>query len=58
MLGWSKKEQPNAVFLPGKSHEQRSMAGSSPWSCKRMRNEVVTKQQKHLTQYQDPNKEK
>ena len=23
-----------SVFLPGKSHEQRSLAGYSPWGCK------------------------
>ena len=29
-----KKWQPTAVFLPGKSHGQRSLAGYSPWGCK------------------------
>ena len=24
------------IFLPGKSHEQRSLAGYSPWTCKRV----------------------
>ena len=24
----------NTGFLPGKSHGQRSLAGSSPWGCK------------------------
>ena len=24
------------VFLPGKSHGQRSLVGYSPWSCKRV----------------------
>ena len=28
------KQQPTPVFLPGKSHEQRSLAGYSPWGCK------------------------
>ena len=27
-------EQPNPVFLPGKFHGQRSLAGYSPWGCK------------------------
>ena len=27
---WSRKRQPTPVFLPGKSHEQRSLAGYSP----------------------------
>ena len=28
---WSGKWQPTLVFLPGKSHGQRSPAGYSPW---------------------------
>jgi len=31
---WRKKWQPNPIFLPGKSHGQRSLAGYSPWGCK------------------------
>ena len=27
---WRRKWQPTPVFLPGKSHEQRSLAGYSP----------------------------
>ena len=26
--------QPTPVFLPGESHEQRSLVGYSPWGCK------------------------
>ena len=33
-IPWKKKWQPTPTFLPGKSHEQRSLAGYSPWSCK------------------------
>ena len=37
-LGWEdplKKEmQPTPVFLPGKSHGQRSLIGYRPWGCK------------------------
>ena len=37
-LGWEdpleKKWQPTPVFLPGKSHGWRSLAGYSPWGCK------------------------
>ena len=29
-----RKWQPTPVFLPGKSHGQRSLVGYSPWSCK------------------------
>ena len=32
-------------YLPGKFHEQRSLAGSSPWDHKRVRHDLVTKQQ-------------
>ena len=33
--GFSGEEmQPTSVFLPGKSHGQRSLAGYSPWDCK------------------------
>ena len=27
---------PTAVFMPGESHGQRSLAGYSPWSCKEL----------------------
>ena len=33
---WSRKWQPSSVFLPGKSHGQRSLAGYNPWSCKEL----------------------
>jgi len=33
-IPWRKEWQPNPVFLPGKSHGQRSLAGCSPWGCK------------------------
>ena len=33
-IPWRRKWQPTPVFLPGKSHEQRSLAGYSPWSCR------------------------
>ena len=33
-IHWSRKWQPTPVFLPGKSHGQRSLAGYSPWGCK------------------------
>ena len=31
---WRRKWHPTPVFLPGKSHGQRSLAGYSPWSHK------------------------
>ena len=33
---WRRKWLPTPVFLPGESHEQRSLEGSSPWACKRV----------------------
>ena len=30
------KWQPTPVFLPGKSHGQRSLASYSPWGCKEL----------------------
>ena len=30
-IHWRRKWQPTPVFLPGKSHGQRSLAGYSPW---------------------------
>ena len=32
------------VFLPGKSHGQRSLAGYSAWGLKRVGRDLVTKQ--------------
>ena len=37
-LGWEdsldKEMATHSVFLPGKSHGQRSLVGYSPWGCK------------------------
>ena len=41
----SRKWQPTPVFLFGKSHGQRSLAGYGPWGCKRVRHDLLTKQQ-------------
>ena len=30
-IPWRREWQPNSVFMPGKSHGQRSPAGYSPW---------------------------
>ena len=30
-MPWRRESQPTLVFLPGESHEQRSLAGNSPW---------------------------
>ena len=39
-----RKWQPTPVFLPEKSHEQRTLVGYSPWGCKRIRHNLATKQ--------------
>ena len=44
MIPWRKKWQPTPVFLPGKSHGQRSLAGYVPWHHKRVRHKLMTKQ--------------
>ena len=31
---WRRKWQPTPVFLPGKSHGQKSLVGYSLWGCK------------------------
>ena len=30
-IPWRRKWQPTQIFLPGESHEQRSLVGYSPW---------------------------
>ena len=44
-IPWRRKWQSTPVFLPGKSHGQKSLAGYRPWGCKRVRHDFVTKQQ-------------
>ena len=44
-IPWRRKWQPTPVFLPGKSHGQRSLAGWSPWGHKKIRHNWPTKQQ-------------
>ena len=39
---WSRKWHPTPVFLPGKFHGQRNLAGYSPWDPKELN---VTEQQ-------------
>ena len=42
---WRRKWQPNLVFLPWKSHGQRSLVGYSPWGCQKIGRDLLTKQQ-------------
>ena len=47
-IPWRRKWQSTPVFLPGKSNEQRSLAGYSPWGHKKAReleHDLATKQQ-------------
>jgi len=46
-IPWRRKWQPTPVFLLGKSHGQRTLAGYSPWGHKRVRHNLATKQQQH-----------
>ena len=43
-IPWGRKWQPIPVFLTGKSHGQRSLAGYSSGGCKRIRYNLMTKQ--------------
>ena len=40
-----RKWEPTPVFLPGKSHGQRSLVDYSPWGRKKVRHNLVTEQQ-------------
>jgi len=44
-IPWRRKWQPTPVFLLGKSHGQRSLAGYSPWDHRSVRHDLATKQQ-------------
>ena len=46
-IPWRRKWQSTLVFLPGNSHGQRSLLGYSPWDCKNVGHNLVTKQQQH-----------
>ena len=50
-IPWRRKWQLTPVFLPRKSHEQRSLAGYSPWGCKIVRHKLTTKQQEFLIHF-------
>ena len=41
-IPWNRKSYPTPVFLPGKSHEQRSLVGYIPWGCKESDKTEVT----------------
>ena len=41
-IPWGRAQQPTLVLLPGESHGQRSLAGSSSWSYKELDMTEVT----------------
>ena len=49
-IPWRRKWQTMPVFLPGKSHRHRSLAGYSPWGHKRTGYDLVAKQFYHRMQ--------
>ena len=49
-VSWSRKWQPTPVFLPGKSHGQRSLAGYSPWGPKKVKHDLATQKQQQQQQ--------
>ena len=49
---WGRKWQPTPVFLPGKFHGQRSLVGFSPWGCKNVGHDLVTKEQLTKVSYE------
>ena len=46
-IPWRRKWQPTPIYLPEKSHGQRSLVGYSPWGHRRVGHDLATKQQ-HL----------
>ena len=53
-IPWSRKWQPTQVFLPGKFHGQRSLAGCSPWGHKKSDTTEQLSVHKNLVQEIDP----
>ena len=45
---WRRKWQPTPIFLPGELHGQRSPVGYSPWGRKRVRDNLVTNDNREL----------
>ena len=48
-IAWNRKQQPTPVFLPGKSHGEKSLEGYSAWGHKRVRYDLGLKQQQHYS---------
>ena len=43
-MPWRREWLPTPVFLPGKYHGERTLENYSPWGCKRVGHDLVTKQ--------------
>ena len=52
-IPWSRKWHPTPVFLPEKSHGQRSLEGYSPWGCKEL--DTAEHQHEHSNSHNSPN---
>ena len=52
-ITWRRKWQPTPVFLPGKSHGQKSLAGYSPWGHKELdaTEHTHTQRKPHISNY-------
>ena len=48
---WRRKWQPSLVFLPGRSHGQRSLAGYSPWRRKELDIDWATEHSTCINRY-------
>ena len=44
-IPWRRKWQPTPVFLPGKSHGQRSLVDYNPWVHKKVEHDLATEKQ-------------
>ena len=53
-IPWSWKWQPTPVFLPGKSHGQRSLVGYSPWGHKGLDTTDCTHTHTHTHTHKTP----
>ena len=53
-IPWRRKWQPSPVFLPRKSHGQRSLAAYGLWGHKRVGHDLVSKQQLKESSIQQP----
>ena len=54
---WRRKWNPTAVFLPGKSHEQRNPVGYSSWDCKRLGHSLATNSNRKEEEQSNRNEE-